>query len=62
MKIGIPKEIKDNENRVACTPGGVRMLASRGHQVFVEAAAGLGSGFSDADYKEAGAMMVSAAA
>ena len=55
MKIGIPKEIKDNENRVACTPGGVRMLVQSGHEVAVETTAGLGSGFSDAAYQEAGA-------
>ncbi len=62
MKIGIPREIKDNENRVACTPGGVRMLASHGHEVVVESAAGKGSGFSDADYQEAGAAILPGAA
>jgi len=62
MKIGIPKEIKDNENRVACTPGGVRMLAQNGHDVAVETGAGLGSGFSDADYQEAGGTIRATAA
>jgi alanine dehydrogenase len=62
MKIGIPKEIKDNENRVACTPGGVRMLTRHGHEAAVEAGAGLGSGFSDDAYREAGATIVSTAA
>ena len=57
MKIGIPKEIKNNENRVACTPGGVRMLIKNGHAVAVETAAGLGSGFPDAAYEEAGAII-----
>lgn len=55
MKIGIPKEIKDNENRVACTPGGVRMIIQQGHEVTVETRAGLGNGFPDAAYAEAGA-------
>lgn len=58
MKIGIPKEIKDKENRVACTPGGVRMLAQQGHRLFVQANAGVGSGFADAAYQEAGATIL----
>lgn len=58
MKIGIPKEIKDKENRVACTPGGVRMLAQQGHHLFVQANAGMGSGFADAAYQEAGATIL----
>jgi alanine dehydrogenase len=62
MKIGIPKEIKDKENRVACTPGGVRMMAQQGHQVLVQAGAGEGSGFPDAAYAEAGARLVPEAA
>ncbi len=61
MKIGIPKEIKDRENRVALTPDGVRTLADQGHAVFVETGAGLGSGFSDQEYLQAGAKAVSAA-
>ncbi|NNM87741.1 MAG: hypothetical protein HKL95_04400 [Phycisphaerae bacterium] len=55
MKIGIPREIKDKEHRVACTPGGVRMLAQQGHEVLVETRAGEGSGFSDDAYAAAGA-------
>ncbi|TAN77893.1 MAG: alanine dehydrogenase, partial [Gallionella sp.] len=50
MKIGIPKEIKTNENRVSLTPAGAEALASAGHTVIVETGAGLGSGFSDAQY------------
>ena len=45
MKIGVPKEIKNNENRVAMTPAGVMNLVGHGHTVFIETAAGLGSGF-----------------
>ncbi|WP_457637984.1 alanine dehydrogenase [Oceanithermus sp.] len=59
MKIGVPKEIKTLENRVAMTPGGVESLVKRGHQVLVERGAGLGSGLSDAEYEAAGAKMVS---
>lgn len=55
MLVGVPKEIKNNENRVAMTPAGVQELSSRGHQVLVEAGAGVGSGFSDQDYQQAGA-------
>ena len=62
MKIGIPAEIKIKENRVACTPGGVRMLVRDGHSVFVQAGAGLGSGFSDDQYRQAGATLVPSAA
>jgi len=60
MKIGIPKEIKSQENRVGITPPGVHHLAERGHEVFVEAGAGLGSGISDEDYRAAGATLLSA--
>jgi len=59
MKIGVPKEIKTLENRVAMTPGGVASLVKRGHEVLVERGAGLGSGLSDAEYEAAGAKMVS---
>ena len=45
MLIGIPKEIKNNENRVALTPAGVHSLVGRGHRVLIETKAGLGSGF-----------------
>ncbi len=58
MKIGIPKEIKNNENRVAMTPAGVYELLQAGHQVFVETQAGIGSGISDAQYLEAGAIIL----
>ncbi len=61
MIIGIPKEIKTLENRVAMTPGAVATLARRGHEVLVEAGAGLGSGLADAQYAEAGAKLVDAA-
>ncbi len=62
MKIGIPKEIKDQEDRVACTPAGLRMLAQHGHQILVETHAGEGSGFSDTTYKNAGAEILPRAA
>ena len=62
MLIGIPKEIKNNENRVALTPAGVHSLVQKGHQVLVETKAGLGSGFTDADYKAQGATIVETAA
>jgi len=55
MIIGVPKEIKNNENRVALTPAGVSALVSKGHAVYVQTKAGVGSGFSDKDYKAAGA-------
>ncbi|HWB61053.1 MAG TPA: alanine dehydrogenase [Chthoniobacteraceae bacterium] len=62
MKIGIPKEIKEKESRVACTPGGVRMFVSQGHAVVVETGAGDGSGFSDAAYEQGGAVIRKSAA
>jgi alanine dehydrogenase len=55
MIIGIPKEIKNNENRVALTPGGAKTLTKRGHTVIVESLAGLGSGFTDEEYIKSGA-------
>ncbi|HUL13438.1 MAG TPA: alanine dehydrogenase [Methylococcaceae bacterium] len=55
MKIGIPKEVKDNEGRVALTPAGAASLVRLGHQIWIQEGAGLGSGFSDADYSKAGA-------
>ncbi|MBK7252751.1 MAG: alanine dehydrogenase [Ignavibacteria bacterium] len=61
MKIGVPKEIKTNENRVALTPGGAEVLRRHGHKVFVLTGAGLGSGFSDAEYKKAGATILKTA-
>lgn len=57
MKIGVPKEIKVKENRVAMTPGGVETLVRRGHTVTVEQGAGLGSGITDQEYIDAGAKM-----
>ncbi|GGG29864.1 alanine dehydrogenase [Lysinibacillus alkalisoli] len=58
MKIGVPKEIKNNENRVAMTPASVVTLLSAGHEVVVETNAGAGSGFTDEDYIAAGATIV----
>ena len=55
MRIGIPKEIKNNENRVGMTPAGVAELVHHGHQVFVQHTAGEGSGFSDDEYVKSGA-------
>lgn len=60
MKIGIPKEIKNNENRVSCTPAGVFALCKAGHEVYVETNAGAGSGFPDKEYEEAGAQIKAA--
>lgn len=54
MRIGIPRERKTLEKRVAVTPDGARQLVERGHQVWIETGAGLGSSFSDSDYKQAG--------
>lgn len=61
MKIGVPREIKNNENRVAMTPAGVVTLTSAGHQVLIEKGAGLSSSFTDEDYKNAGAIIVDTA-
>jgi len=58
MIIGVPKEIKNNENRVALTPAGTFELTKHGHKVYVQKTAGEGSGFSDAEYKEAGAKIL----
>lgn len=62
MKIGVPKEIKNNENRVAMTPSGVVHLTKAGHEIIVEKGAGIGSGFTDKEYAEAGATLVDTAA
>ncbi len=62
MIVGIPKEIKDNEYRVALTPGGAEAFIMAGHQVLVQTSAGDGSGFSDAEYSAAGAEIVPSAA
>ncbi|MDD5825551.1 MAG: alanine dehydrogenase [Prevotellaceae bacterium] len=60
MKIGIPKEIKNNENRVGMTPAGVAELVKHGHTVYVQQSAGENSGFSDEKYLEAGAEILPA--
>ena len=62
MLIGVPKEIMNNENRVALTHGGVHELVKTGHTLFVEAGAGIGSGITDAQYEAAGAELVDDAA
>lgn len=62
MRIGVPKEIKNNENRVAITPAGVATLTAAGHEVYVESGAGTGSGFSDESYVVTGANILAAAA
>ncbi len=61
MKIGVPKEMKSNENRVAMTPAGVLTLTQAGHEVKVETGAGVGSAISDHAYEEAGAVIVQTA-
>jgi alanine dehydrogenase len=58
MIIGVPKEIKTNENRVALTPAGAMELTKRGHTVYVQSTAGIGSGFADSEYVEAGAQIL----
>jgi alanine dehydrogenase len=58
MIIGVPKEIKNNENRVALTPGGVAEMKNNGHSVYVQATAGEGSGFADEEYVAAGAVIL----
>lgn len=61
MKIGLPKEIKDNEYRVGLTPAGVNALAGAGHTVYVQKSAGDGSGFADEQYTKAGATLLETA-
>jgi alanine dehydrogenase len=61
MEIGVPKEIKDQEFRVGLSPDSVRVLVEVGHTVWVETGAGIGAGFTDADYQQAGAQIGSAA-
>jgi len=58
MKIGIPKEIKNNENRVGMTPAGVATLVKHGHEVYVQHTAGEGSGFADEAYEAVGAKIL----
>jgi alanine dehydrogenase len=62
MIIGVPKEIKTNENRIALVPGGAESLVQAGHTVFIEKSAGEGSGFSDEAYTSAGATILETAA
>lgn len=61
MIVGCPKEIKNNENRVGLTPAGAKALTGAGHKVLVEVGAGLGSGFTDTEYTNAGATLVDGA-
>ncbi|HVM36069.1 MAG TPA: alanine dehydrogenase [Actinomycetota bacterium] len=58
MRVGIPKELKDNEYRVAITPAGVRELRVSGHDVLIERSAGVGSSIADSDFERAGAQIV----
>nr|WP_204617176.1 alanine dehydrogenase [Desulforadius tongensis] len=58
MIIGVPKEIKDNENRVAITPAGVQAMVNHGHEVFIQKDAGVGSGINDEDYIAVGAKIL----
>lgn len=57
MQIGVPKEIKDQEFRVGLTPTSVRSLTDKGHQVLIETGAGIGAGFTDADYQNSGGII-----
>ena len=61
MIIGVPKEIKADEYRVAMIPAGVELLVHAGHSVLIESQAGVGSGLSDDEYTAAGATIVSSA-
>src|SRR5688572_32392267 len=61
MIIGVPREIKKNENRVALTPSGAEVLRQNGHTVIVETNAGVGSGFTNEEYIESGAQMIATA-
>lgn len=58
MIVGIPKEVKAEENRVAITPAGVEVMRQSGHTILLERGAGIGSGFDDASYETAGAELV----
>jgi alanine dehydrogenase len=62
MIIGVPREIKNNENRVALTPAGTQELVKRGHTVYVQRSAGSASGFADDEYTKAGAQLLDQAA
>ena len=61
MRVGVPKEVKNHEYRVAITPIGVHELVAHGHEVFVQAGAGLGSSIDDAEYAAAGAKLLESA-
>ncbi len=61
MRVGIPAEVKNHEDRVAITPAGVYELVKNGHEVFIQSGAGIGSGFSDADFEEQGAKLLATA-
>src|SRR4051794_12840688 len=61
MRVGVPKEVKSDEYRVAMMPVGAEQLVRAGHEVVVETNAGVGSGFSDEDYRKVGAKIVDAA-
>ena len=61
MFIGIPKEIKERENRVAITPAGVKTLVAHGHKVFIQSGAGLGAGLSNEAYNQSGAQLLNTA-
>ena len=61
MKVGIPRELKNHEYRVAITPAGVHELVRHGHEVFVESDAGLGSSIADEEYVAAGATILGTA-
>lgn len=61
MRIGVPAEIKNNENRVAMTPAGIVHLVKSGHEVYVQSNAGIGSGFQNEEYAQAGAKIVKSA-
>ncbi|KSU83657.1 alanine dehydrogenase [Fictibacillus enclensis] len=61
MKIGVPTEVKNNENRVAMTPAGVLNLVASGHEVYIQSGAGEGSGFHDSEYEKAGGTIVQTA-
>jgi len=58
MRIGVPKEVKNNENRVSLTPGGAQALIQHGHEVYIQASAGINSGFSDESYTKVGAKIL----
>jgi alanine dehydrogenase len=60
MKVGVPKEVKNHEYRVAITPSGVHELSRRGHEVFIEHEAGVGSAIPDEDFVRAGATILPA--